>query len=252
MDYGWVLKRAWEITWKFKALWVLGILASCSSGGGGGGHGGSSSGTGYQYGGETDPRFLQFQRWIESIPEETWILIAVIGVLVILVLSAIALVLGILGQAGLIAGFNQVETNGTVTLGEAWRIGKANFWRLLGVRAVFWAAGIIAGLLIAAVAITTVLGTFGIGLICLIPILCLSEMTAWGGAETWIASFRRIASRTIVSAGSLPSRRLQETMAPAATSDGDTRMPRSVLLRTTITLPSWSDSKNRRSARCIG
>ncbi len=68
MDYGWVLKRAWEITWKFKGLWVLGILASCSGGGGGGGGGGGSSGTGYQFSGESDPRMLQFQRWIEFDP----------------------------------------------------------------------------------------------------------------------------------------------------------------------------------------
>jgi hypothetical protein len=173
MDYGWVLKRAWETTWKFKGLWVLGILASCASGGGGGGHGGSSSGTGYRYSGESDPRFLQFQRWIQSIPEETWIVIAIVAGIVILLLAAVALILGILGQAGLIAGFNQVETNGTVTLGEAWRIGKANFWRLLGARAIFWAAGIVLGFIIAAVTITTVLGTLGVGLLCLLPLLCL-------------------------------------------------------------------------------
>lgn len=173
MDYGWVLKRAWEITWKFKGLWVLGILASCSSGGGGGGHGGSSSGTGYQLNGESDPRFLQFQHWIESIPEETWIVIAIVAGIVVLLLALVSLVLGILGQGGLVAGFNQVETNGTVTLGEAFRIGKANFWRLLGVRAIFWLAGILLGIIIAAVAITTALGTLGIGLLCLVPLLCL-------------------------------------------------------------------------------
>lgn len=173
MDYGWVLKRAWEITWKFKALWVLGILASCSSGGGGGGSSGGGSGSGYQFSGETDPRFLEAERWFRSIPEETWITIAIVAGIVILFLALIALVLGILGQAGLIAGFNQAETNGTVTLGEAWRIGKANFWRLLGVRAIFWLAGILVGILIAAAAITTALGTMGIGLICLIPLLCV-------------------------------------------------------------------------------
>jgi hypothetical protein len=173
MDYGWVLKRAWEITWKFKGLWLLGILASCSSGGGGGGHGGSSSGTGYQFSGETDPRFLQFQHWIDSIPEETWIVIGIVAVMVVLVLSLVALVLGILGQGGLIAGFNQVETNGSVTLGEAWRIGSANFWRLLGVRAIFWLAGILAALVVGAAVLTTVLGTMGIGLLCIAPVLCL-------------------------------------------------------------------------------
>jgi hypothetical protein len=173
MDYGWVLKRAWEITWKFKGLWVLGILASCSAGGGGGGHGGGSSGTSYQFSGESNPRFLQFQQWIESIPEQTWIIIAIVAGIVVLVLALIALVLGILGQGGLIAGFNQAEANGTVTLGEAFRIGKANFWRLLGVRAVFWLAGILLGIILAAVFIMTTIGTLGIGLLCLVPLLCL-------------------------------------------------------------------------------
>lgn len=173
MDYGWVLKRAWEITWKFKALWVLGILASCSAGGGSGGGGGSSSGTRLQFSGDSDPRFLPFERWIESIPEETWIIIAIVAGIVVLLLGLVALVLGVLGQAGLIAGFNQVETNGTVTLGEAWRIGRANFWRLLGMRVLFWLAGILLAFLLVIVAVLTTIGTLGLGLLCLVPLLCL-------------------------------------------------------------------------------
>ncbi len=173
MDYGWVLKRAWEITWKFKGLWVLGILASCSGGGGGGGGGGGSSGTGYQFSGESDPRMLQFQRWIESIPSETWIAIAVIAGIAIFVLGLVALALGVIGQGGLIAGFNQAENNGTVTLGEAFRIGKANFWRLVGVRIVFWLGGVLLAIALIAVVAMIAIGTMGIGLLCLLPLLCL-------------------------------------------------------------------------------
>jgi len=173
MDYGWVLKRAWEITWKFKGLWVLGILASCSSGGGGGGGGGGSSGSSYQFSGESDPRIVQFQRWIESIPSETWIAIAVIAGIAIFVVGLVALALGVIGQGGLIAGFNQAENNGTVTLGEAFRIGKANFWRLVGVRIVFWLGGVLLALAIVAVVAMIAIGTMGIGLLCLLPLLCL-------------------------------------------------------------------------------
>ena len=36
MDYGKVLSRAWEITWRWKALWILGFLAALGRGGGGG------------------------------------------------------------------------------------------------------------------------------------------------------------------------------------------------------------------------
>ena len=35
MDYGKVLGRAWEITWRWKALWILGFLAGLGSGKGG-------------------------------------------------------------------------------------------------------------------------------------------------------------------------------------------------------------------------
>lgn len=173
MDYGWVLKRAWEITWKFKGLWVLGILASCSSGGGGGGGGGGGSGSSYQVGGGSDPRFLEFQRWIESIPAETWILIAIIAGLIIFVLGLAFLVLGVIGQGGLIAGFNKVEDSGSVTLAEAFRIGTANFWRLIGVRIIFWLAGVILAIVLVATVILVSIGTLGIGLLCLVPLLCL-------------------------------------------------------------------------------
>jgi len=37
------LKRAWEITWRWKILWFLGLLASLGQGGGGGG------GSNYQF-----------------------------------------------------------------------------------------------------------------------------------------------------------------------------------------------------------
>jgi hypothetical protein len=173
MDYGWILKRAWEITWKFKGLWVLGILASCSSGGGGGGGGSGSSGSSYQFSGESDPRFQQFQRWIESVPTETWIMIAIVAGLVIFVLGLVFLVLGVIGQGGLIAGFNQVEDSGSVTLAEAFRMGAANFWRLLGVRIAFWLAGILVAIALVAAVVMVAIGTLGIGLLCLVPFLCL-------------------------------------------------------------------------------
>jgi len=34
MDLGEVLGRTWQITWKNKGLWLLGVLAGCSGAGG--------------------------------------------------------------------------------------------------------------------------------------------------------------------------------------------------------------------------
>ena len=36
MDFGKVLGRAWEITWRWKMLWVLGFLAALGQGNGAG------------------------------------------------------------------------------------------------------------------------------------------------------------------------------------------------------------------------
>ena len=47
MDFGYVLKRAWQIIWKFKVLWIFGILASCGQAGSSGG-----SNSGYRFSGQ--------------------------------------------------------------------------------------------------------------------------------------------------------------------------------------------------------
>ena len=52
MDHIGVVKRAWEITWRYRALWIFGIilaLTAASAGSGGGGGPGSGSWNGFQY-----------------------------------------------------------------------------------------------------------------------------------------------------------------------------------------------------------
>ena len=73
MDISAIFKRAWEITWKHKGLWLLGILANCSSGSS---QYSSNAGSVPQYtvgGGE----FPQIDHWLQSVPEEIWIAIAI-------------------------------------------------------------------------------------------------------------------------------------------------------------------------------
>ncbi len=170
MDYGEVLRRAWQITWKYKGLWVLGILSSCSGGGGGGGGGANSQASGfrgYQSGGQ---EFPQFQRFLNSIPPETWIIIAIVAVLLILVIGLALLVLGVIGDGGLIGAFNVADSGGETGLGQAFRMGSTYFWKLLGVRVLFWILGIAVGFVVAIAVILLVIGTLGIGLLCLIPL----------------------------------------------------------------------------------
>jgi hypothetical protein len=44
MDYGKVLKRAWDTTWRYRALWIFGIIIALTTASGGGSGGGGSGG----------------------------------------------------------------------------------------------------------------------------------------------------------------------------------------------------------------
>lgn len=121
MDYGRILTRAWEITWRWKILWVLGFLAGLTNGGGGGGGGGNNytriaNGTGTQF--NPGPNIVALLVGLACV--------AFILGIVLWVLSTIA-------RGGLIAGVTQVEDTGTTSLGRAWSAGMARFWTLFGI-----------------------------------------------------------------------------------------------------------------------
>lgn len=172
MDFGAVLRRSAQITWRFKALWIFGILAACgtSRGGGGGGGGGGGAPGQYDFGpGEAD----QFERFIESIPVEVIVFVIVGLVLLILFLGLIFLLLGVLGQAGLIGGFVLADEGQAASLSAVFEAATDNFLRILAIRIIFAVAGLIIALPIVIGIIALVVLTLGLGLLCLIPLLCL-------------------------------------------------------------------------------
>src|SRR3989304_4627432 len=109
MDDADVLKRAWGITWKNKGLWILGILAACTGGGGGGGGSGAYQSSGDQFSGDGGPGL---RRFFENIPQETLTLVAIAAAVLAILLGMTFFVLGILGQAGLIAGVSRADEVG--------------------------------------------------------------------------------------------------------------------------------------------
>ncbi|MGA9532571.1 MAG: hypothetical protein WBR18_07635 [Anaerolineales bacterium] len=170
MDFGAILKRTWDITWKFKGLWVLGILAGCSGRNGGGSGGNASNSVNYQGSGNSFP---QLEHFINSIDPSIWIGLAVAIVLIVLLLVAVFIVVAILGQAGLIHGFDRADEGELVTLSSAFRGGLPYFWRLFGLQVLLFVLGIFTvGFVIAALVVIGI-ATLGIGLLCLIPLICL-------------------------------------------------------------------------------
>ena len=127
MDFGKVFGRAWEITWRWKILWILGFLASL-------GQGGSTGQLNYTLSGYD----FDFDRWgwrVGAPLEEFWVTFAGVILLIIcllFILGIILWVISVISRGGLIAGVQQIEEEGSTTFGQAWRGGAKKFWTLLG------------------------------------------------------------------------------------------------------------------------
>lgn len=178
MDFGKILSRSWEIIWKHKVLWIFGIFASCAQGGGGGG-----SGQGFNYStdsgqtGDLPPQlerfFLQIQRYFDTTPEETMIPIAIAVICGFILLGLLFWVLSVYGKAGLIHGAFRAESGGMLTFSALSSASFAVLLRVLGLNFLLGLVPLAIGLLFAFLAVTAGIFTFGIGLLCLIPLICV-------------------------------------------------------------------------------
>lgn len=162
VDYGNLLSRAWQITWKHKILWIFGILAGRA--GGGFNYSFSNGSGGRNPNASPLPPDLQTQL---SRPEVITILAVV--VCVALVVGIILFLVGIVARGGLIGGIKRAADGNNLTFRETWSIGTHNFARLLGLALILAVPLIAIAVVFAAIAIATA----GIGLICVLPLLCL-------------------------------------------------------------------------------
>ncbi len=186
MDFGDILSRTWKTIWKHKILWVFGILSSCGQGGGGGSSGGSSiqsSGT-RGWDGEVPPAVQEFfyntEQFFTQI--EGWQIAGFIAIFVIVILlfGLIAMVLSTIGRIGLVQGTIQSEAGAEkLTFKDLFTSGKPFFWRVLGLNLLIGLAGFVL-VLVAFIPLALVaVATAGIGLFCLIPLICLMIPIGW-------------------------------------------------------------------------
>jgi small-conductance mechanosensitive channel len=122
MDYGGLVKRALDIMWKFKYLWIFGFFLEFGTSGGG---------------------------WVGNSPDKIKLPIgdfiggdflegALLGVVVMLVLAALLvfvvfLILYIISQGGLVHCVWKINQGENPTLRDGWDAGIKNFWRVLGI-----------------------------------------------------------------------------------------------------------------------
>src|SRR5579864_1285605 len=163
LNYGSLIRQAWTITWRYRFLWLLGILAGGAvgipslNGGNTGWRTGSNSGDIQQLSPGLAAAAAGFEQWALA---NIGLLIgfAAAGVLLALVL----LVLSFIAQGGMAQATADLATGHTSTLGRAWSAGLHLFWRYVGLWLVLVAAGIIIaaiiGAVVAAVAVVAVAG----------------------------------------------------------------------------------------------
>ena len=174
-NFGEVLTRAWQHVWKHKVLWVFGILASCARGNGGGG--GNNSGSRYQTsgddlpfsGGEIEQTFTRFGQYLE---DNLWII--AVFIVAIFLLSLIFFTIGMMGRAGLIKGTYQAEMGAeSLQFGELWSESMRFFGRIFGLNFLFSFLSFVIALVIFVPLIFLGVATAGVGLLCLLPLICL-------------------------------------------------------------------------------
>lgn len=165
MDYGEVLTRAWQIISKHKILWLFGVMASCGSGQQAG-----SANFNIQSPQPTRPGEIPE---IPTIPEE-WYPLIIGGFCIILILVAVFFVLGVVGRVGLIKGTLQAEKGvDSLSFGQLFQDSQPYLGRALGLNLLVLIVALVLGGIVFVVVFGVTLFTFGLGLICLIPLICL-------------------------------------------------------------------------------
>jgi len=156
MDYGNILSRAWQVTWKHKVLWVFGIFVALSSGSGSF-NGGSNWTTDGSGGGGNFPQPDMPPQLREFLNSPVLPIIIIAFVCLALIIALAIFLMGVASTGALIGGIDLAESTGAVTFAQAWAIGTSNFLKILGLKI---GVGIIGAVAIFA------------GIICC-PLLCL-------------------------------------------------------------------------------
>ncbi len=129
MDYIALIKRAFWITLKFRALWLFGFfLALCSATSSGGG---SSSSSSSSYSGNGSGGFEQGMPFdMAAVPQEIWLMIGgVVGSIVVALccLLLLGIVIGTIVRAvtrtAIIGMVDHIEETEAVTVKDGWRFG---------------------------------------------------------------------------------------------------------------------------------
>jgi hypothetical protein len=123
LDYFEVIKRAWQITWKYKFLWVFGYFIALAAGG----SNLSSSLQSSTNSADTSAAASGFSGFANAY------LVMIIVVAGLLMISGFVFwILSIISTGGLVGAAAKIERGETTSLKDGFKIGAKNFWRIFG------------------------------------------------------------------------------------------------------------------------
>jgi len=123
MNHSDLIKRALTLTWRYKVLWIFGILLALTSGGGGSGGNGNVIFNGGDRGGGRVPLWPGLGHFDPSV----WIGIGVTCCCLLLIWIIVAVIVQYVARAALYRGVDQIESTGTApTWQEGFRLGWSN------------------------------------------------------------------------------------------------------------------------------
>ena len=133
-----VAVRAWKITWKYKVLWIFGMLASCGRRSGGNSSNSQSRTSNGQFptdGPFTNEMIQQMDRFVERMGSwfegHSWVIVAVI--IFFLLWIILQIFFSVTGSIGLIRGAYQAETGvEQIHFGSLFGESLRYFWRVIG------------------------------------------------------------------------------------------------------------------------
>ena len=204
-DFGGTLRRAWQITWQHKILWLFGIFSAIA---GGASLNFNNSRPRFSFDPSNPIPFPRVQRLFPNL-DQTAIIAIALGLLCVGLVIAITLyVLHVIGRGGLIGGIQLADTTGQVTFGQAWGIGVKHFWTVLLIGLI---VAIVAGLFGAA-------STFLTFTVCLAPLGCLGFLlTAMLSVFTYLAQIAAVTENlSFVDALTRAWQVVQRNLAPVA------------------------------------
>lgn len=126
MDYMKILKRAWNVMWSYRALWIFGVLIALTSGGGGnnGGNYNFDSGDMRRWNLPGDGDFRGLERLFSDEMAGMWIAIGLAALCLVLAFAVVGTIVRYVSHTALIRMVDEYERSGEkVGFRQGWRWG---------------------------------------------------------------------------------------------------------------------------------